>query len=65
MAALITPFNAYSKETLYKKVIKGDYDPIPDVFLYKIKSYSNDLHKVINSCLRLNPKIRLSADELL
>ena len=32
MAALITPFNAYSKESLYKKVIKGDYDPIPDVF---------------------------------
>lgn len=37
MASLVTPFNAKSKENLYKKVIRGEYEPIPDVIFSNLR----------------------------
>jgi serine/threonine protein kinase len=58
MAALRPPFTAHDLSGLYKKVCAGIFDRIP-------YQYSNDLHSVISSLLKLDPKKRPSVEELL
>lgn len=58
MAALRPPFTAHDLSGLYKKVCAGIFDRIPFQF-------SNDLHTVISSLLKLDPKKRPNVEELL
>lgn len=58
MCALRPPFTANSMDGLYKKVLKGAYPRIPP-------AYSNDLEKLIAKCLKIDPKNRPTAKELL
>ena len=58
MAALRPPFTAHDLSGLYKKVCAGVFERIP-------YTYSNDLHGVISSLLKLDPKKRPDVDELL
>jgi len=58
ICALLPPFTASNMKGLYKKVIKGDHNRIPDV-------YSNDLANVVNMCLQVIPTNRPSASQLL
>jgi NIMA (never in mitosis gene a)-related kinase len=58
MAALQPPFKGHDLSSLYKKVCSGVFNRIPF-------QYSNDLHSVISSLLKLDPKKRPSVDELL
>ena len=58
MAAGRPPFTAVDIQTLYKKVMKGFYPRIPLV-------YSNDLVEVISQLIRLDPRDRPSASQLL
>ena len=54
IACLKPPFRATNMEGLYKKVIKGVYDPLP-------KIYSSELSDIISFCLEVNPVKRLSS----
>ena len=45
-------------ERLFRKIIKGEYAPIP-------RTYSMDLQFVINGLLQVNPKLRLNCNQLL
>jgi len=58
MITLEPPFKASDMNGLYKKVTTGKYNPIPSTF-------SKDLAEVVSACLKVNPKVRPSCDELL
>ena len=58
MITLRPPFRAENMEGLYKKIIKGHFSKIPDIF-------SNDLHKLIIFLLQVNPKLRPNCDQIL
>ena len=45
-------------DILEGKILKGDYDPIPN-------HYSNELKDLVNSCLSVNPDDRPDAVEIL
>lgn len=57
-ACLKPPFRADDMESLYRRVIKGDYPPIP-------KSYSSDLQLIISGLLQVNPSTRLNCYHIL
>ncbi len=46
MASLKPPFRANDMEGLYKKIMKGNYDPLPSI-------YSNDLNLIISEMLKV------------
>ena len=52
------PFKAKNMENLYKKVIRGDVNKIPNIF-------SDDLYKMVLFLLQVNPDKRPSCDEIL
>jgi NIMA (never in mitosis gene a)-related kinase len=56
-AALRPPFQAEDMKSLYKKVIKGSFPPLPD--------HSEDFNSIISLLLTLDPKRRPSASEIL
>lgn len=58
MALLKPPFRAEDMEGLYNKVVKGVYQRLPG-------HYSVDLNDFIALMLKVNPKARYSAAELL
>ena len=58
MAALRPPFTANDLSGLYKKICIGIFERIPS-------QYTNDLHTVISSLLKLDPKKRPDVDQLL
>lgn len=58
MASLTPPFRAEDMEGLYKKVVKGVYKRLPGHF-------SVDLNDFINYMMKVNPKARYSASEIL
>lgn len=57
-AALDPPFRGSSMEELYRKVIHGQYPPLPNY-------YSEDLHNIVRSLLQVNPSLRPSVLQLL
>jgi NIMA (never in mitosis gene a)-related kinase len=57
-ATLKPPFRAEDMEGLYRKVIKGEFSPIP-------KTFSHELQMVINGLLQVNPNYRLSCSQVL
>ena len=58
VAALCPPFQATDMRGLYKKVVCGDYPPIPS-------RYSQDLSRIIALLLKVDPRKRPSCAELL
>ncbi len=58
ICALKPPFRAQSLEMLYKTVIKGLYEPIPNV-------YSKDLQTILANLLLTDPKKRPSCETIL
>ena len=58
MITLRPPFRAKNMEGLYQKVIKGQYNKIPEKF-------SDDLFKVVQFLLQVNPNKRPSCEEIL
>ena len=58
MASLHVPFRGTSMQNLYQNVLRGIYQQIP-------MNYSDDLRKIINQILIVNPKKRPSSSELL
>ena len=58
MIALELPFQAKDMGALYKKVIKGEFKPIPDF-------YSEQLRELIESMLKVRPKDRISIGKVL
>ena len=58
MITLKPPFRAQDMEGLYKRVIKGQYNRIPDRF-------SSDLFQIIQFLLQVNPKLRPSCEQIL
>lgn len=58
MCTLKPPFRAEKMEGLYKKVLRGEFDRIPNI-------YSNDLHNLIKDLLNTNPKERPTCKEIL
>ena len=58
MITLKPPFRAQDMEGLYKRVIKGQYNKIPDRF-------SNDLFQIVQFLLQVNPKSRPSCEQIL
>ena len=58
MITLRPPFRASDMEGLYKKVTKGQYSKIPELF-------SNDLSQIIQFLLQVNPKLRPNCDQIL
>jgi len=58
MTALAPPFTAKDMKGLFQKVIKGVYPKIPP-------QYSNDLSKMISYLIKVDPKIRPSAEQIL
>lgn len=57
MATLHPPFRAEDREGLSRKVMHGEYKPIPDF-------YSKDLGLMIDHLLQVNPAKRLDSREL-
>lgn len=57
-ASLKPPFRAEDMEGLYRKVIKGEFPPIP-------RTFSSDLHSIIASLLQVNPSSRPSCSQVL
>ena len=57
-SSLKPPFRAEDMEGLYRKVIKGEFSPIP-------RSFSPDLHSIIASLLQVSPSSRPSCVQLL
>ena len=53
MAALHLPFQAKDMASLYKRVIKGEFKPIP-------RQYSDDLRVIVERMLTVRPKERVS-----
>ena len=58
MITLRPPFRAADMEGLYKKVTKGQYSKIPDIF-------SDDLYQMVQFLLQVNPKLRPNCDQIL
>ena len=58
MVTLRPPFRAESMESLYKKVIKGQYARINS-------KYSDDLFEIIKLLLKVNPNDRPTCDQIL
>ena len=58
MITLRTPFRAQNMEGLYKKVIQGRYNRIPN-------NFTNDLFKIVQLLLQVSPEKRPSCDEIL
>lgn len=58
MCTLNHPFRARDIPGLYRKIIVGDYDPIPS-------SYSQDLSELIRMCLTVDEDLRPDASDLL
>ena len=58
MASLHVPFRGVSMQNLYKNVLRGIYQQIP-------QRYSDDLKQIIKMILVVNPKNRPSSKELL
>ena len=58
MASLHVPFRGTSIQQLYRNIIKGKYQEIPNI-------YSNNLKNIIKMILTLNPLKRPSAQDLL
>jgi NIMA (never in mitosis gene a)-related kinase len=58
MAALKPPFRANNLKELYNKIQKGIFDRIPSF-------YSDDLQKMINICMKVNPTMRPTTQEIL
>ncbi|OMJ67939.1 hypothetical protein SteCoe_34764 [Stentor coeruleus] len=52
------PFRADDMKGLYRKIIKGEYCPIPKV-------YSNDLSNLIEGMLQVDPSYRFTCDQIL
>lgn len=58
MVTLKPPFQASDMQSLYKKVVKGLYQPIPDHF-------SNDMRVILNLMLLTDQKVRPSSFEIM
>ena len=58
MVTLYPPFRAQNMEKLFKKVIKGEINRIPD-------KYSLDLFTIIQLLIQVNPEKRPSCDDIL
>lgn len=58
MASLRPPFVSHDLKSLKRNIISGVYKRIP-------VQYSNDLENFIRLCLKVDPRDRLSANELL
>lgn len=58
LAALEHPFKAPDMQSLYNKVVRGDFLPIPH-------NYSRSLRNLIKSMLTVNPRYRVSCDRIL
>lgn len=58
MAALDPPFMASDMQSLFKKITKGEYPPLPHI-------YSESLSRVIKQLLQINPILRPSCDKIL
>mmetsp|Transcript_37452 Transcript_37452/g.49261 ORF Transcript_37452/g.49261 Transcript_37452/m.49261 type:complete len:107 (-) Transcript_37452:1716-2036(-) len=58
MVALSPPFTARDMKGLYNKVVKGVYPAIP-------KTFSSDLSSMIANLLKVDPKKRPSAEQIL
>jgi NIMA (never in mitosis gene a)-related kinase 1/4/5 len=58
MCCLDPPFRAADMSSLYKKIIRGDYDAIPSF-------YSDSLGRVIRHLLQVNPLLRPGCDAIL
>ena len=58
MIALKPPFRAQSMEGLYQKVIKGQFNKIPD-------KYSNDLFSIVQLLIQVNPEKRPNCEDIL
>ena len=58
LAALEPPFKAADLQSLFRKVKEGKYRPISTF-------YSNELAEIIGLMLKVRPRERLGADELL
>ncbi|EAR94919.1 Serine/Threonine kinase domain protein (macronuclear) [Tetrahymena thermophila SB210] len=59
IVTLEPPFKGTSMEDLYKRVLRGNFSPI------NLQRYSSDLQKFIESCLKVEPKMRSSVESLL
>ena len=57
-ASLKPPFRAEDMKGLYRRVIKGEYPPLP-------KNFSTDLHEFTAKLLRTEPKLRPSCNQIL
>jgi NIMA (never in mitosis gene a)-related kinase len=58
MTALKPPFRAQSMEALYKSIMRGVYEPIPNI-------YSKELRDIIATILQIDPSKRPHCDGLL
>jgi len=58
LACLKPPFQAKDMKGLYTKVIKGVYPKLPGYL-------SQDLHRIIDSMLEVDPVVRPSAEEIM
>nr|BAA32569.2 NRK-related kinase [Tetrahymena pyriformis] len=59
ITTLEPPFKGISMEDLYKKVLRGNFQPI------NLQRYSSDLQKFIENCLKVEPRNRSSVEQLL
>ena len=58
MCALVPPFRADDMNGLFKRVLKGQYPPIPS-------HYSMDMRMLIKALLQVNPTQRPTTDQIL
>jgi NIMA (never in mitosis gene a)-related kinase len=58
ICALVPPFRAENMDGLYKKVLKGNFSRIPNI-------YSDELNHVIKKLLNVNVNQRPSCDQIL
>ena len=58
MCSLVPPFRADDMNGLYKRVLKGQYPPIPS-------HYSMDMRALIKTFLQVNPQARPDTREIL
>lgn len=58
MCALVPPFRADDMNGLFKKILKGQYPPIPS-------HYSMELRSVIKSLVQVNAASRPNTDQIL
>lgn len=58
LCALRHPFEAWTKEILFSKIIKGHFSSIP-------KHYSKDLSEILQSCLATDQQKRFSIEDII